>query len=104
MILYLKKERELLKKFTWVQVRHIPRAENTWVDALAKLGKTPQEDLDRLIPVEHLPKPLVNIDDEEVSVPNNDQAEMDGPHLVLLGRRNLANRSKGGLQAQDEVG
>ena len=28
MILYLKKLRELLKKFLRVQVRHIPRAEN----------------------------------------------------------------------------
>ena len=41
MILYLKKVRELLKKFTQVQVRHVPKAENTWVDALAKLATTP---------------------------------------------------------------
>ena len=67
MILYLKKVRELLKKFIRVQVRHVPRAENTQADALAKLVTTPQEDLDRLIPVEHLPEPLVNVDDEEVS-------------------------------------
>ena len=38
-----------------------------WVDALAKLVTTPQEDLDRLIPVEHLLEPSVNVDDEEVS-------------------------------------
>ena len=41
MILYLKKVRELLKKFTRVQVRHVPKAENTRVDALAKLATTP---------------------------------------------------------------
>ena len=29
MILYLKKVRELLKKFTRVQVKHVPRAENS---------------------------------------------------------------------------
>ena len=67
MILYLKKVRELFKKFIRVQVRHAPRAENTWADALAKLATTSQENLDRLVPVEHLLEPSVNIDNEEVS-------------------------------------
>ena len=66
-VLYLKKVRELLKKFIRVQIRHVPRVENTRADALAKLETVPQEDLDRLIPVEHLLEPSVNIDDEEVS-------------------------------------
>ena len=51
MILYLKKVRELLKKFIWVQVRHVLRVENSWADALAKLATTSREDLDRLVPV-----------------------------------------------------
>ena len=38
MILYLRKVRELLKKFVLVQVRHIPKAENSRADALAKLA------------------------------------------------------------------
>ena len=59
--------RELLQKSTRVQVRHVPRTENTRADALAKLAITPQEDLDRLVLVENLPKPSVSIDDEEVS-------------------------------------
>ena len=67
MILYLKKVRELLKKFARVQIRHVPRTENTRVDSLEKLATASQEDLDRLIPVEHLPEPSVNVDDEEVS-------------------------------------
>ena len=67
MVLYLKKVREPLKKFIRVQVRHVPRAEYTRVDALAKLATVPQEDLDKLIPVEHLPEPSMNVDDEEVS-------------------------------------
>ena len=67
MILYLKKVRKLLQKFTRVQVRHVPRTENTRADALAKLVTTLQEDLDRLIPVEHLPEPSVSIDGEKVS-------------------------------------
>ena len=38
MILYLRKVRYLLKKFDLVQVRHVPRAENSRADALAKLA------------------------------------------------------------------
>ena len=67
MILYLKKVRELLKKFIQVQVRHVLRAENTQADALVKQSTASQEDLHRLIPVEHLPEPSVNVDDKEVS-------------------------------------
>ena len=37
MILYLKKVRELLKKFVRVQVKHVLRTENSRADALAKL-------------------------------------------------------------------
>ena len=67
MILYLKKVRELLKKFTRVQVKHVPRAKNSRANALEKLVTASQEDLGRLIPVKHLPEPLVNIDNGEVS-------------------------------------
>ena len=67
MIIYLKKVRELLKKFLRVQVKHVPRAKNSRSNALAKLATTSQEDLGRLIPVEHLPEPLVSIDNREVS-------------------------------------
>ena len=38
MILYLKEIQELLRKFVLVQVRHIPRVENSRADALAKLA------------------------------------------------------------------
>ena len=40
MILYLRKVRDLLKKFVLVQVRHVPRAENSRADALEKLATT----------------------------------------------------------------
>ena len=66
MIRYLKKVREFLKKFIWVQVRHIPRMENSRVDALAKLATAPQEDLDRRVPVEHLMEPSVNVNSDGV--------------------------------------
>ena len=38
MILYVKKVRELLKKFIRVQVKHVPRAENSRAEVLAKLA------------------------------------------------------------------
>ena len=53
MILYLKKVRELFKKFIRVHVRHVPRVENSQEDALAKLATSSREDLDRLVSVEH---------------------------------------------------
>ena len=67
MILYLKKVRELLKKFVRVQVRHIPRVENSRAYALEKLAIASQEDLNRLTPVEHLSEPSVDLNNEEVS-------------------------------------
>ena len=67
MILYLKKVRELLKKFTRVQIRHIPRAENSRADALAKLAIASQKDLNRLTLVEHLSEPSVDLNNEEIS-------------------------------------
>ena len=66
MILYLKKVRELLKKFVRVQVRYVPRAENSQADALAKLAMTSQEGLDRRILVEHLLEPSINISSAEI--------------------------------------
>ena len=64
-ILYLRKVRELLKKFVRVQVKHVPRAENSQADALAKLETAPQEDLGRPVLVEHLPEPSVSVNEEE---------------------------------------
>ena len=46
-------------------------------DALAKLATTPPEDLHRLIPVEHLLEPSVNIDNEEVSPVMSELSWMD---------------------------
>ena len=77
MILYLKKVREFLRKFIRVQVKHVPRIENSQADALAKLATASQEDLGRLIPVEHLPEPSVSLDNGEVSPVMSDPSWMD---------------------------
>ena len=67
MILYLKKVRDLMKKFVLVQVRHIPKAENSRADTLAKLATTSQEDLSRLMLIEYLVEPSIDLYDEEVA-------------------------------------
>ena len=77
LILYLKKVRELLKKFVRVQIRHIQRAENLRADALAKLVTTSQEDLNRLTPVEHLSEPSVDLNNEEISPVMSEPSWMD---------------------------
>ena len=60
MVLYLKKVRDLLKKFVLVQVKHVPRAENSRADALAKLALASQEDLGRSTPVEYMAEPSID--------------------------------------------
>ena len=85
MILYLKKVRELLKKFVWVQVRHVLRVENSQADALEKLAIASSEDLDRRIPIKHLPEPLI----KRRNFPNDDCAELDGTHLGPLVKRDI---------------
>ena len=77
MILYLKKVRELLRKFILVQVRHIPMAENSRVDALAKLETASQEDLNKLTPVEHLSESSIDLNKEEVSPVMSEPSWMD---------------------------
>ena len=77
MILYLKKVRELLRKFVLVQVRHIPRAENSRANALAKLATASQEDLNKLTPVEHLSEPSMDLNNEEVSHVMSESSWMD---------------------------
>ena len=67
MILYLKKVRDLLKKFVLVQVRHILRAENSRANTLAKLATASQEDLSQLTPIEYLAEPSINLYGEEVA-------------------------------------
>ena len=66
MILYLKKVREMLKKFVRVQVRHVPRTKNSRADILHKLATALQEDLDIQVPVKHLMEPSVNVNSDEV--------------------------------------
>ena len=60
MVLYLQKVRDLLKKFARVQVKHVPRAENSRADALEKLATASQEDLGMSTPVEYMAEPYID--------------------------------------------
>ena len=60
MVLYLQKVRDLLKKFVLVQVKHVPRAENSQADPLEKLATALQEDLGRSTLVEYLAEPSID--------------------------------------------
>ena len=77
MILYLRKLRDLLKKFVLVQVRHVPRAENSRANALAKLTIALQEDLSRSTPVEYLAEPSIDLCDVEVAQVGSEPNWMD---------------------------
>ena len=67
MILYLRKVRDLLKKFVLVQVKHVPRAENSRADALTKLATASQEDLSSSTPVEYIAEPFIDLYDVQVA-------------------------------------
>ena len=77
MILYLKKVRDLLKKFVLVQVRHIPRTENSRADALAKLVTASHEDLNRSTPVKYLADPSIDLYGVEVAPIESEPSWMD---------------------------
>ena len=67
MILYLRKVRDLLKKLVLVQVKHVPRAENSRAGALAKLANASQEDLSRSTLVQYLAEPSIDLCDVVVT-------------------------------------
>ena len=94
MVLYLKKVRELLKKFVLVQVRHIPRAENFQAYALVKLATASQEDLSRWTPVEHLVEPSIDLTDVEVSPVTSEPSWMDPILDYLIGGLLLSDQKE----------
>ena len=60
MVLYLQKVRDLLKKFVSVQIKYVPRTENSRADTLAKLATALQEDIGESAPVEYLTEPSID--------------------------------------------
>ena len=60
-----------------VQVKHVPRAENSLADALVKLATASQEDLNSSTPVEYLVEPSIDLCDVEVAQIGSEQNWMD---------------------------
>ena len=60
MVLYLQKVRDLLQKFVSVQIKYVPRTENSRADTLAKLATALQEDIGESAPVEYLAEPSID--------------------------------------------
>ena len=60
MVLYLQKVRDLFKKFILVQVKYVPKTENSRANALAKLATALQEDIGESTPVEYLVEPSID--------------------------------------------
>ena len=59
MVAYLKSAQVLLKSFDKYNIVQVPRANNTYADALAHLASTKEANLNGLIPVEHLAQPSI---------------------------------------------
>ena len=87
MILYLIKVRDLLKKFVLVQVRHIPKAENSRANALAKLETASEEDLSRSTPVEYLVEPSIDLCDVKVAQVGSEPSWMESIWDYIIDRR-----------------
>ena len=60
MVLYLQKVRDLLQKFVSVQIKYVPRTENSRADTLAKLATALQEDIGESVPIEYLAEPSID--------------------------------------------
>ena len=87
MILYLQKVRDLLKKIVSVQIKHVPRAENSRADALAKLAAASQEDLSNSTPVEYLAEPSIDLCDVQVAQIISEPSWMEPIWDYIIDRR-----------------
>ena len=63
MVAYLRSAQVLLKSFNEYSIIQVPRADNTYADALARLASTKEADLLRLIPMEDLAQPSIMEED-----------------------------------------
>ncbi|KAG7627144.1 Reverse transcriptase domain [Arabidopsis thaliana x Arabidopsis arenosa] len=76
---YLVHVQKLAKNFEEFELTRIPRGENTSVDALAALASTSDPSLRRVIPVEFIEKPSIELSEEEHVVPIQISADQDDP-------------------------
>jgi len=76
---YLIHVQNLAKNFDEFELTRIPRGENTSADALAALASTSDPSLRRVIPVEFIEKPRIELGEEEHVLPIQVSADQDDP-------------------------
>ncbi|CAA7034283.1 unnamed protein product [Microthlaspi erraticum] len=74
---YLAIVKELAAKFTKFEVTRVPRGEDTQADALAALASTSDPDLKRIIPVEFIERPSIDVPEPVMSITST-QPEEEG--------------------------
>ena len=83
MVAYLRSAQVLLKSFSEYSIVQVPRADNTYVNALARLASTKEADLLGLIPMEHLTQPsIVEEDISELELDKLATSKLDTSELT----------------------
>ncbi|MGV7343198.1 reverse transcriptase-like protein, partial [Mycobacterium kansasii] len=78
MIAYLDEARKLIGRFWNCTIHQIPRAENSWADALEKLASAAEGKIPRIIPVEFIEHPSIEqLEIKEVNPVQNTPSWMD---------------------------
>lgn len=91
---YLTVVQEIAHQFDHFELKKIPRGENTLADALAALASTSNPTVRRIIPVEGIKKPIINIPIKERDAQNNEP-----PHDNTIVTRSRAQKT---TQDQEE--
>ncbi|PON80613.1 Ribonuclease H-like domain containing protein [Parasponia andersonii] len=65
---YLKEARRLFSTFTAYNIQLLPRIKNTRTDALAKLASTKDAELLKVVPIEVLAKPSIEVE-PQITIP-----------------------------------
>ncbi|XP_058075573.1 uncharacterized protein LOC131224000 [Magnolia sinica] len=71
MVAYLAEVRKLIEKFRRCTTNQMPRTENSWADALAKLASATEGKIPRVIPIEFIKHPSIDQTEQEAVNPVN---------------------------------
>ncbi|XP_013617459.1 PREDICTED: uncharacterized protein LOC106323971 [Brassica oleracea var. oleracea] len=84
---YLSLLQEIAQQFDKFALMKIPRGDNTSDDALAALASTSNPAIKRIIPVEGIDKPSINLSRKEIYLPGN-----NSPNINAITTRGMAQR------------
>ncbi|XP_013608132.1 PREDICTED: uncharacterized protein LOC106314869 [Brassica oleracea var. oleracea] len=89
---YISVLQEITQQFDKFELTKIPRGDNTSADALAALASTSNPVVKRIIPVEGIDKPSINLPRKEIDLPKNNP-----PRVGAITTRSGARRESQGL-------